>query len=99
MTMLQVIAWVIVALALLNTLFLADAARRYVSGRQHRFLLMLLIIKVVIWSIGLAVSVIAVRVALDIPGLPAGGIILGWVIVAIMLLPAFIWSVMRRYET
>lgn len=98
MTLLQDLAWVIVVLAVINTLFLADSIRRYFAGKRHRFLLMLLVIKAVIWSIGLVVGIIAARVALGLPGLPAGGITLAWVIVAIMLLPAFIWSVMRRFE-
>jgi hypothetical protein len=98
MTTLQVLAWMILLLAVANTLFLADAVRRYLEGNRHRFLLMLIVIKTVIWSIGLAVGIIAARVALGLPGLPANGLVLGWVILAIMLLPAFIWSVMRRFE-
>jgi hypothetical protein len=98
MTALQWVAVALVALATVNTYFLWDGIRRYFRADRHKFLLVLLVIGATLWFAGVFIGIIAARVAAGLPGLPSGGLALGWVILAIMLLPAYIWSVMRRFE-
>jgi hypothetical protein len=97
MTTLQAVALAIVLIAIANTYFLFDSTWRYFRVR-HPIMLALLVVKAVIWSVGIAFGVIAARVAVGLPGLPSGGMVLAWGILGILLLPAFIWAVMRRFR-
>ena len=98
MTTLQAVAWGIVGLAVVNTYFMWDSIRRFFRGQKHPILRALLVTKGVIWFAGLFIGLIAARAAVGLPGLPAGGMALAWIIVSIMLIPSFIWAVMRRYQ-
>lgn len=98
MTTLQYIAWALTILAFANTYFVWDSVRRYFRAERHPILLTLLVTKTFIWFVGLAIGILASRVALELPGLPQGGLVVAWGVLGIMLLPAFIWAVMRRFE-
>lgn len=98
MTTLQVLAVALAILPLFNTAFVFGAFHTYLEGQRHPILFAFLVITLLIWATGGFIGVIAARSAVGLPSLPGGGMILGLILVAISLLPGYIWAVMRRFR-
>ena len=99
MSLIQGLALTLALLPLVNSAFLFASFRTYWEGDRHQILFGLLVINLVIWAVGGFVGIIAARVAVGLPGLPANGMVLGLVFLAVSLLPAYIWAVMRRFRS
>lgn len=94
---LRLIAALLVVMAVVNVYFVIDGSRWYraVSPRSP-LLFALLGVKVTVWLAGMFIAFVAGRTLIGLPPLPLGGIGVGIVIIALELLPAFIWFQMRR---
>ena len=96
---LTIAAWVIVVLPIINLYFLRDGWRRYRRdpGRSG-ILLAIWGVKFGAWLFGVALAFFAARQLLGLPPFPLGGLSLALVVIAIELLPAYLYIVLSRYE-
>lgn len=96
--MLDVIAWMFIAVPLLNTYFAwrSMVTHRLVSPRSP-LLRSIMIVGLVLWGLGIYMAVTAARFLVGAPAFPFGGIGLGIAILTVLLLPAFVWLQMRRF--
>lgn len=95
--MIEAFAVLLVAIPVINVFFVYDGIRRW-RRVPSRILFAFAVVKVVIWGMGVYAGVLSLRYLLDIPGLPADGIGLAAVLVAVSALPFYVWTVMRGIE-
>ena len=95
--MIAVLSWILVVMPVVNAIFVVDATRRWMRIGGP-ILFALAIIKVVIWGMGVFVGVVALRNLIGLPSLPAGGIGLAVVLLAVNALPFYVWLTMRGVE-
>ena len=98
MTAIDFIGWLIAALAALNTIFLWDASRRWYNSGWHPIIGALWTVKVMVWLVGIPFAIISLRYVMGLNPLPWGGSLLAIGIVGLLLLPALIWVVLRRFR-
>lgn len=97
---LNIIAALLIIMAVANVYFLWHNYRLHHSVSPRSPLLFALFgVAVVVWTVGVYIAFIAVRVLLSLPALPFQGIGLGIAILILEFLPAFIWYQMRRFVT
>lgn len=93
----RLIALLLVVLAVVNVYFVRDALRWYRSVLPPSPLLFALLgVKITIWLMGLFIGFIAFRLLVGWTPLPFGGLGVGLAVIALELLPVFIWFQMRR---
>lgn len=95
--MIEVLAWLLVIAPVVNIVFVADSVVRWYRVGGH-LLYALVVIKVVIWGMGVFAGVVSLRYLVGLPGLPAGGIGLAVVLLLVSALPLYVWTVMRSIE-
>lgn len=94
----KVIAALLVAMGVANLYFVRDGYRWYVAVRPRSPLLFALLgVKVTVWLVGAFIGWIALRLLLELPPLPFGGVGVGIAILVLELLPFFIWFQMRTF--
>lgn len=97
---LHLLAYVLIAMPLLNAFFVLDSWLLYRDDPEHSpILLALLWTTAIVWIVGFLFSVFSVRYLLDIePIFPFDGVALAAALLIINLLPASIYFAIRRYE-
>lgn len=96
--MILIVAWLLILMPAVNTLFVIDSLHRYLSVERHPILLIVVLTKFTIWMLGIGLGIIAARFLLAPHPVTGLSIAFGLALVVVQLLPAFIWMVLRRFE-
>ena len=100
MNVVDVIAWAIIVVAIGNLYFLISAYRTYRSVLPPSPILFALLgVGAVVWLVGMVIALMSARYLIDLPPLPANGVIFGIGILALMSLPGFIWWQVRKFQS
>lgn len=98
MTALDVIAALLVAMAVVNLYFVWHGYRMNATVHPRSSVLRALFgVNLTVWLVGAFIGLVALRTLLNLPPLPFDGLGVGIAILILELLPAYIWLQMRHF--
>ena len=94
----RTLAVVLLVLPIINTFFVIASVWTYFRRARSPITFAFVVISELIWSVGWIIGAMAGRSLTGLSPLPAQGLALVWVLIAVSLLPAYIWAVLRRFR-
>ena len=94
----QVLAAILIAIALANLYFVEHGYRAWRAVPESRLLLLLFVLKVMATSVGLALAYVAGAFLIGVRPIPGGGIILTVAALVLVCIPAVIHLTVRSIE-